>query len=168
MISREEVIEIGILRKPHGTRGEIACTWTLSQDIDTELEYLILEVDSILVPFFLEDMRWKNNETVLFTFEDITTENQVSRLAGCRVYLHQSQAPELEKNLAQSDLVGWQVVDAEKGILGTIRDIDTSTINTLFALDNETIIPIHEDFIIDINPDKQTLTLSLPEGLLNL
>ncbi len=169
MITLEEVIEIGILRKPHGTRGEIQCT-LLNDYLDiAEPNYLILEIDRILVPFFLEEYRYKNDETVLLTFEDIRTEEQAARLTNAKVYLHHDLLPQdTEITLTPASLVGYQVVEVQQGIIGIIADIDTSTLNPLFALDNGIIFPAHDDFVVEINTEQRILTVSLPEGMLTL
>ncbi len=180
MITSNETIEIGKLRKPHGTRGEIQMQLTnMAIDFD-QVDFpplrgekkgadLILEIDNILVPFYLEEYRYKNDETVLLTFEDITSEEQAARLTGTRVFLHKNQLPEdAEVTLAPTSLIGYTVIDTEQGNLGTITDIDTSTINTLFSLSSGAIFPAHDDFMVDINPDTRTLTVTLPEGILSL
>ncbi len=169
MITPNETIEIGKLRKPHGTRGEIQCTLINDWLDAAEPDFLILELDNILVPFYFEEYRYKNDETVLLTFEDITSEEAAARLTGARVFLHKSQLPEdAEVTLAPTSLIGYTVMDTHQGNLGTITDIDTSTINTLFALSTGAIFPAHDDFVVDINPDTHTLTVTLPEGLLSL
>jgi ribosomal 30S subunit maturation factor RimM len=59
-------------------------------------------------------------------------------------------------------LMGYRVLDTDQGELGTIIHVDETTINTLITLDNEQLIPLHEDFILNIEPDKQLLTICLP------
>ncbi len=59
------------------------------------------------------------------------------------------------------------------GEIGTITDIDESTINTLFLLkrkenDNEIIIPASDDFITDIDSEKKILYVDLPSGLVDI
>jgi len=44
--------------------------------------------------------------------------------------------------------------------------VDDSTINTLFLLDSEAVIPAHEDFITEIDSDQRKLYVSLPAGLI--
>ncbi len=169
MITHNETIEIGKLRKPHGTRGEIQCTLINDWLDAADPTYLILEIDNILVPFFLEEYRYKNDETVLLTFEDINNEESAARLAGSRVFLHKNQLPEdAEVTLAPTSLIGYTVIDTQHGNLGTITDIDTSTLNALFSLSSETIFPAHDDFVVDIDTEKQILTVTLPEGMLSL
>ncbi len=180
MITHNETIEIGKLRKPHGTRGEIQLQLTnLAIDFD-QVDFpslrgeqrgadLILEIDNILVPFYLEEYRYKNDETVLLTFEDINNEESAARLTGSRVFLHKNQLPEdAEVTLVPTSLIGYTVIDTQHGNLGTITDIDTSTLNALFSLSSGTIFPAHDDFVNEINTEKKILTVTLPEGMLTL
>ncbi len=169
MIRIDETIEIGKLRKTHGTRGEIQCTLINDWLDATDPTYLILEIDNILVPFYLEEYRYKNDETVLFTFENIVSEEQASHLTGSRVFLHKTQLPQdADVTLQPISLIGYQVFDTAHGDLGTITDIDTSTINTLFALSSGIIFPAHDDFVVEINTEQKILRVDLPAGILNL
>ena len=59
----------------------------------------------------------------------------------------------------------------ENEILGTITNVDCSTENFLFIVtqnDKDIFIPATDDFIIDIDINSKTLTMSLPEGLLDI
>ena len=59
-------------------------------------------------------------------------------------------------------LKGYRVLDTDQGELGIITDVDETTINTLITLNNNQLIPLHEDFIIDIQQEKQQITICLP------
>jgi 16S rRNA processing protein RimM len=59
-------------------------------------------------------------------------------------------------------LVGYRVMDTDQGELGTVDQVDETTINTLITLSDGRLIPIHEDFIIDINAEDKLLTICLP------
>ena len=63
MIKREEVYKIGRLGKAHGIKGEV--TMQVDDDIFdcTEAEYLVLELDSIMVPFFIEEYFFRTTST---------------------------------------------------------------------------------------------------------
>ena len=64
MIKPEEVYRIGRLGKAHGVKGEVS--FQFDDDIfdRTDCDYLILEVDGILVPFFIE----KESRSILLIF----------------------------------------------------------------------------------------------------
>jgi 16S rRNA processing protein RimM len=59
-------------------------------------------------------------------------------------------------------LLDYRVLDTDQGELGTITNVDETTINTLITLDNNQLIPLHEDFIIDINQEAKQITICLP------
>ena len=86
MIKKEDVYQIGRIGKPHGVKGEVL--FHFSDDVfdRAESEYLILEVDGILVPFFMEEYRFRSDETALVRFCDINTQEQARQLTGSDVY----------------------------------------------------------------------------------
>ena len=86
MITPDDVFQIGRLGRPHGVKGEI--TFQISDDVfdRVDAEYLLLELDGILVPFFMEEYRFKSDETVLMKFCDIDTQEQARSLTGAKVY----------------------------------------------------------------------------------
>ena len=86
MIRREEVYKIGRLGKTHGVRGEIS--FLLDDDVfdRTDADYLILDIDGILVPFFIEEYRFKTDSNALMKFDGIDTQERARELTGCDVY----------------------------------------------------------------------------------
>ncbi len=166
MITAQELIPIGVLRKAHGTRGEIVCHTTNDIIDEVEPSFVVLELDNLFVPFYLTDMRWKSDEDLLVTFEDYESEEKVTRLMGAKVYLHKRELPEdIEAPMQTTSLIGFEVRDNMRGMLGKIVDVDESTINTLLLLDNDFIFPAHEDLIEEIDEENKILYVNLPEGL---
>ena len=65
MIRLEEVFKIGYIAKHRGLRGEVELSFT-DDCFDTgTAEYLVLDMDGILVPFFWEEYRFKNDDTAI-------------------------------------------------------------------------------------------------------
>ncbi len=60
MIREEEVFKIGQFAKPHGIKGELSLVTNSDVLEDAEDPYIVCEMDGILVPFFVEDFRYKN------------------------------------------------------------------------------------------------------------
>ena len=168
MIKKEDVYKIGRIGKAHGVRGEV----TLQFDDDVfdrvDAEYLILEVDGILVPFFMEEYRFRSDTTALVKFCDIDTQERARELTNCDVYFPYSLTDD-EAPLSLSSLVGFRIVDANNGTtVGRIASIDDQTANVLFELEDGTLIPASDELITDIKIDNKTITIALPEGLLAL
>lgn len=68
MITESEIIEIGKIGKPHGINGEINVY--LNEDVDFErLDKIVLEIEGIYVPFFIDNVRTKRIDTVIMHIE---------------------------------------------------------------------------------------------------
>ena len=94
----------------------------------------------------------------------------VSELMGEEGFVLRSDVQEEEDGLMTwQDLVGYTIEDeGAKGewvTVGVIADIDESTINTLATLEDGRMIPLHEDFITDIDEDAHVLRVHLPFAL---
>lgn len=132
-------------------------------------DYLVLRVDGILVPFFMEEYRFKSDEIALVTFCDMDSSEKVRELTGCEVFFPRSLADEVEHDLTYAELVGYSLVDANTGRrVGTIESVDDATENILFEMDNGSLIPAPEELITDVDTESRTVTVAVPEGLLDM
>ena len=169
MIRKEDVYKIGRIGKAHGVKGEVSFNFDDDVFDRVEAEYLILEVDGILVPFFMEEYRFRSDSTALVKFEDIDTQERARELTNCDVYFPRDLADDEEEVLTYSFLVGFDIVEAKTDKkVGVIASIDDSTANILFELEDGRLIPASEELITDIDKDKKTITINLPEGILDL
>lgn len=173
MIRRDDVYKIGKLGKPHGVKGEI--TFAISDDVfdRVDADYLILDIDGILVPFFLEEYRFKNDDNVLVKFEDIDTQEQARLYTGCDVYFPRHLSDSDEENISWAEIIGFQLEDATTGkVVGTIDHVDDSTINLLFEITTpdgrDVLIPASPELIENVDSAQRVIKMSLPEGILDL
>ena len=167
MIDKSEVYCIGRLGKPHGVKGEISFQFVDDRFDRIDIDYLILSIDHLLVPFFIEEYRFKSNEVALVKFCDIDTQQRAAELTGCEVYLPRPDADEPEEfSLAQ--LVGFALIDNRSGKrVGEIASIDDSTANLLFELTDGQLVPASSDLVTAIDAGKRQLHMDIPEGLLD-
>ena len=163
MITNEEVIAIGKITRTHGKRGEVQCLMENEYWDNADATFLILSINNILVPFRVLDWRGKGSDSLIFQLDHITDELEAQQLIGHHAYMLKSDINEEDEILPTwQSLLGYQVIDTDQGNLGTITDVDETTINTLITLNNNQLIPLHEDFIIDIQQDQQQITICLP------
>ena len=168
MIKEDEVYKIGRIGKPHGISGEV--TLRFSDDVfdRVDADYLVLMVDGILVPFFIEEYRFRSDEVALVKFEDIDTKDRASELTGCDVFFPRHLADAGDDVLTWSQIVGYDIVDVlSDKTIGRIEAVDETTINTLLELSDGTLIPAADEFIEDIDHDERKLMMRLPEALVN-
>lgn len=169
MIKREEVYKIGRLGKAHGVKGEVS--FQFDDDIfdRADADYLVLDIDGILVPFFMEEYRFRNDTVCLVKFCDIDTQQRAQELTGCDVYFPRALAEEAEEMPSLASLVGFDIVDASDGkTVGHIAAIDDSTQNILFELEDGTLIPASDELTVDIDVNKKEIIMNIPIGLLDI
>ncbi|MDR1811140.1 MAG: ribosome maturation factor RimM [Prevotella sp.] len=173
MISYDEVFKIGKLTKPHGVKGELSFAFENDIFDRAACPYLVCMMDGILVPFFVEEYRFKGSETALIKFEDTDTEEQARRLSGAEVYFPKSYLDGEEEQTEQGwdFFMGFGIEDEQLGYIGVIEAIDQSTVNTLFLVrrnSEEWIIPAAEDLITGIDAPRKILKMNLPDGLFSV
>lgn len=169
MIKQENVYKIGRLGKPHGIKGEIQLFFDDDIFDRTDADYLIIDIDSILVPFFIEEYRFKSEETALIKFQDIDSDEQARQLTGNDVYFPREMADHDTENVSWSEIVGYKLVnDNDDTIVGTIASIDDTTVNILFQLADGRLIPASEELITEIDKTQKTIRIIIPDGLLEI
>jgi len=169
MIREDEVYKIGRLGKVHGIKGEVSFLFDDDVFDRVESDYLILNIDGILIPFFIEEYRFKSDTNALMKFEGIDTQERARELTGCDVYFPYSLSDEEDGTLTWNSLLGYTIIDSTTDTaIGNIASIDDTTLNILFELEDGKLIPASEELITDIDKKKKTITLDLPEGILEL
>lgn len=175
MINKEDTYRIGRITKTHALKGEVAMEITDDAfAYNDDCDYLICEIDEILVPFFIEAFRFKSDTTVLMKFYDIDFAEQARNLVGSEVYCDKKFASADEDgNVSLEYFVGFTMQDSETGdVIGKIVDIDDNTENWLFVVErpdgSELLVPTQEEFIDELMMEDKIMTMCLPEGLLDL
>ena len=169
MIKAEEVYKIGRLGKAHGVKGEVS--FQFDDDIfdRVDADYLVLDIDGILVPFFMEEYRFRSDTVCLVKFKGVDTQQRAQELTGCDVFFPRALAEEGEEIPSLASLVGFDIVNVSDGrTIGNIAAIDDSTVNILFELKDGTLIPASDELITNIDAEQRTIRMNIPEGLLDI
>lgn len=173
MIREEDVYKIGALTRVHGLKGEVSFSFTDDVWDRADADYLVLKVDGILVPFFLEEYRFRSDSVALVKFVDLDHVDDVQEYVGCEVFFPHELTPEdAPDELRWASFTGYRVyLEGKTEQVGVVNQVDDSTANVLFYIETERgecIVPAVEEFIVDVDHQGRTLILSLPEGLLDL
>ena len=169
MIREDEVYKIGQIGRTHGVRGEVTFLFTDDVWDRADAEYIFLRVDGLLVPFFLEEYRFRSETTALLKFLDLDSADDVQFLVGQEVFFPHSLTPEPDDGdeYTWRYFTGFALFDEEAGLIGTVDRVDDTTQNVLFRV-GERLIPAAEEWIRDIDHKARTIRMALPEGLLEL
>ena len=160
--------------KAHGLKGKINFQFTDDVWDRADCDYIICEVEGILVPFFIEEYRFRSDSTAIMKLEDIDTLEATQMLVNSPVFIEKKYQEELDDDeVSLHYFIGFQMLDGDSGTpIGTITDIDDKTDNWLFIVTrpdgSEVLIPAHEEFIAEIRQEEKTMVMDLPIGLLEL
>lgn len=172
MITHEQVYRIGRIGKPHGVKGEVSLQFSDDVFDRVDADYLVLETDGILVPFFMEEYRFRNDSAALVKFEGIDTQERARELTHCDVYFPYSLSDGNEQQFSWNQIVGFSLIDADtQQPVGEITAIDDSTINILFHVERdgeEILIPASDELIQSVSMDQREIEITLPDGILDL
>ncbi|WP_163716000.1 ribosome maturation factor RimM [Mangrovibacterium lignilyticum] len=173
-IPKVDCQKIGYLQKPHGIKGEVVLQFEpeYEESLD-EMPTLFLEIDGLLVPFFIQDegLRFRSGESALVLFDWIDSEEQARKICGCSVYILKDDLILDNNELGLHMLVGYTLYDSEKGKIGPVVQVDDYAGNLILTVTynkQEVLVPFSEDFLTRFDEDKKEMELQCPEGIFDL
>jgi len=172
--SGSKAILIGKVSAAHGVRGELRIT-SFSGEIDnfkTLQSIIIKKPDGCMETFAVAAAR-ANGKKIILSLKGYSNINEVLHLPGSEVYIRRDQLPPLpDDEYYWCDLLGLQAVTEEGKPLGELSDIITAGGNDVYVIKNnageEILVPAVDDVVLDVDISAGRMTVSLPEGLLDL
>ncbi|SDD91168.1 ribosome maturation factor RimM [Riemerella columbipharyngis] len=169
---KEDCYFLGKITRKHGLMGSVVLKLDTDQPhFYNKLESIFVEINGLLVPFFIEKQQWQRADSKIITFKNIA-KNMVEQSLGKSVYLPLATLPRLEgKQFYYHEVMGFSIFDEKDTLCGIITSINDQTAQHYFILDlkgKEVIIPIIKDWILEVDRDKHFLKMNLPEGLLEI
>ena len=173
MIREEELLEVGMVGKPHGIKGELSCRFSIGAFDIEEIGFVVLCMEGIFVPFFIEKIRPKTSETALLTIDGFDSDVTVKTLVNKDIYVLKKEFSEISAEedcdrLPIDYFIGFKVRSIDGSELGEIVDVYDSPKAVLFFIKNEDgtyPAPAVDDFIVDIDDEGKVLEVDFPEGL---
>lgn len=176
MIAARELCAVGSVVKTHGIHGELN---VVLEDPDVDLNAVpcvFFDMDGLKVPFFVDSCRSRGPESVLLTLDGVDGDSSAARFAGKTLYVRRQDLPadvagDDAEGFYLEDLTGFAVVGDGRRI-GIVEDFDDSTANVLMLVRDPfgklLHIPAADEFFLGVDPDAKTITMNLPEGLLDI
>lgn len=160
--------EIGNIVKPHGLKGDVVVLIQpeFAGDI-SRFKSVYVDRQGSDVPYMIERFQYLNGGKFKLKLAGIQNQQEAEMLRGSKV----SQADALLSKQQLLDFTGYQVFNESSGFIGVVEDILDNKVQKLLIVKNaahEHMIPLVENFVIEIDERKQVLMLRLPEGLLDL
>ena len=162
MIEATDLIKIGILGGPHGTKGAISLLFHDNVSFENLPAFLVLEIDSLFVPFRLLSWEEKKN-TIQVQLKGVNSPEEANKYTHFNAYLFRSDVDTEE--LIFTELEGFTIIDQTGKIRGKVKVVDESTQNVILETEDGNLFPFHEDLLLDFNEENKTITLQIADGL---
>ncbi|WP_419870063.1 ribosome maturation factor RimM [Chryseobacterium sp. CT-SW4] len=169
---KEDCYLLGKITRRHGLSGNVILKLDTDQpELYNKLESIFVEINGLLVPFFIEKTSWSKSDALNISFKN-STEALVDQSLGKNVYLPLSTLPPLSgKQFYYHEVIGFSILDAENNHCGIIRSVNDQTAQNYFILDlegKEIVVPIIKDWILELNRDEKFIKMQLPDGLMDV
>lgn len=173
MIREQDVYKIGKIGRPHGVNGEMTFTFTDDVFDRVDTDCIVLRIDGIMVPFFIDEYRFCSDDTALLRLDGIDTPERARQIANTEVFFLRALADDDDETDRPSTVVGYTMVNAADGtVVGGIKSVDMTTSNALFEIDAPDgrllLVPAVEEYIKSIDDAGKRIMVELPAGLLDL
>jgi len=168
--------KLGKIVAAHGLKGELVLQHELGKKTDLKkLPALFLELkkDSF-VPYFIRKAKGTTEKESLLLLEEIDTREKAQQLVGKLCWLPEEQFKQYADKQAPASLLGYQIAEEEEGlkkILGTIEEVIEQPQQLLCRIllkGKEVLIPLNESTLLAIDHQAKTVSVQLPEGLLDI
>jgi 16S rRNA processing protein RimM len=172
-MKKDDCFYVGTVVGKYSFKGEVLVKTDSDNPEDyTKLESIFVELSTGLVPFFIRKCQLHKSSLLRIDFEEVNSEQDADAILKKNLFLTLDLLPPLEGNkFYYHEVIGFSITQNGTQI-GTILRIIEQGLQALFEItDNqgaERLIPIHDDFILEVDRASRNITVQLPEGLLEL
>lgn len=172
-MKKEDCFYVGTIVGKYSFMGALLIkTDSDSPEDYTTLESIFVELNTGLVPFFIEKCQLHKSALLRIKFDQVNNEQEAESLIKKEVYLPLSMLPPLEgTKFYYHEVIGFEILENDQPV-GTVIKILDQGVQALFEIKKEdgatSLIPIHDDFILEVNRDCKNIHVQLPDGLLDL
>lgn len=167
-----EYYYLGIITKPFGINGQVVCFFDTDEpEKYTDLDAVFIDLDDEKLPYLIENIQYKGGNNFIVKFQDVD-ETEAKELIKAELYLPLSELPPLSGNhFYFHEVIGFQVIDSEKGNIGTCQDFIEISHNPIMQIDHngtEILIPAIDEVFKEIDRENKQILISAPDGLIDV
>lgn len=169
---KEDCYYLGKITKLHGFKGNLILHLDTDEpELYQNMESVFVETNGMLVPFFLEFIQPHSGGKMLVKFEDVSPD-EAEKLINKNLYLPLETLPELEgTDFYYHEIIGFTIYDQTNTEIGVIKNVNDTTAQALFEVEingKEILIPIVEEWILEVDRENKAILVEVPEGLVEL
>lgn len=172
-MEKKDCFKLGYVIKRHGFKGELSIKFdSKTPDYYKSIDAFFIEINSQLIPFFIERLRLNNKGIATVKLEGVFNDTDTENLLRKSVYLPLEILPKDTSEAGQlNELIGFTVVDKTHGNIGTLSAVIDQTAQVILQINNkgkDILVPAVDEIISNVNVAKKTIEINAPEGLIEL
>lgn len=166
----QDLSRLGVVTGTHGLRGDLKVR-PLTPDAHALLDArtVFLRRDGEEPVAYRPDRASAHKAHILLHLEGMGHIDAVESLVGCDVLVRRDDLPAPpEGEPYWMDMQGMSVSDRTLGELGTLDDVFSTAAHDIYVVNGrygEVLIPVVEEFMVEVDHDRRRLLVDLPEGL---
>jgi len=174
----DEYYQLGTIIKPHALRGQMVAYLDVDDlSVYRKLKTVWLASATATAPnqlqaYTVERLQPQTDKRALLTLKGIGRIEEAEPLRNAVLYLPLTELPTLEEDQFYfHDVIGYTVIDATLGTLGTVEafyELPQQDVMAMRYKDQEVLIPVVDELVSHADKQAQELHVVLPEGLLDI
>ena len=172
VIDSDKYLQVGAITSTHGIKGEVK-VFPTTDDASRydELDEVFLDTGKELMPLHIAGVKYFK-QYVIVKFKEFKDINEIEPYKGKNIYVDREHAVDLDEDeYFVADLLGLKVVTDEGEDFGELTDVLFTKANDVYTVTRpdgkEVLIPAIEECILDIDLDKEVMTIHIMPGLLD-
>ena len=167
----EDLLKVGVITTTHGVRGEAKVYPTTDEpERFLELDYVLLDTGRELRKLEIKNVKFFKN-LVILKFKGVDNINDIEKYKGRDLWIPREEGQELEEDEYYiADLLGMSVVLEDGQEFGTLKDVMETGANDVYIIDSaehgEVLLPAIKECILDVDLEKNVMTIHLMKGLI--
>lgn len=171
---KEECFYLGKIVSKYSYKGEVLVKLDTDEpEIYENLESVFIAMKGgNLVPFFIDKCRLHKSNLLRIDFEEVKDEAAADRIMRHELYLPLAALPKLEGDKFYfHEIIGFTVLDAVHGNIGTISGVNDTTSQAIFEVDHngkQILIPMTDEILGKVDRENKIIHVTTPDGLVAL
>ena len=167
----EDLLKVGVITTTHGVRGEVKVYPTTDEpERFLELDYVLLDTGRELRKLEIKNVKFFKN-LVILKFKGVDNINDIEKYKGRDLWIPREEGQELEEDEYYiADLLGMSVVLEDGQEFGTLKDVMETGANDVYVVEDakgeEILLPAIRECILDVDVEKNVMTIHLMKGLI--
>lgn len=169
---KNEYFYLGHITKSFGIKGQLSCYFDTDEpEKYADLDAVFIDLDGEKLPYLIENIQYRGANTFVIKFQDVDDEEAKS-LIKAELYLPMSELPPLTGNRFYfHEVIGFKVIDEEKGDIGVCRDFIDISHHPIMQIDHEgteILIPAIDEIFKNVDRENKQIHIAAPEGLIDV